>query len=163
MPDHHTNINIRETINSGQIFLWENYGNEWFVIDGDDIIMGKQTPFEVLTFSKMAKKFFREDDNYEKILKNITKDKIVKNATKRYPGLRVTRQDPFQCCISLLFHQIQIYQISECDFKNYVESLVLRLGLKKESFFFFLDPKCLQRLHCKIYKNVNWDIGQNMF
>ena len=52
MPDPGIHINIRETINSGQIFLWENYGNEWFVLDGDDIIMGKQTPFEVLTFSK---------------------------------------------------------------------------------------------------------------
>ena len=78
MPDLHTNINIRETINSGQVFLWENYGNVWFVIDGQDIITARQIPFEVLTFSKKAKKFFREDDNYEKILKNITKDKIVK-------------------------------------------------------------------------------------
>ena len=75
MPDLHTDINIRETINSGQVFLWDNYGNEWFVIDGHDIIMARQTPFEVMTFSKKAKKFFREDDNYEKILKNITKDK----------------------------------------------------------------------------------------
>ena len=58
MPDLHTDINIRETINSGHVFLWENYGNEWFVIDGDDIIMGKQTPFEILTFSKTTKKFF---------------------------------------------------------------------------------------------------------
>ena len=96
MPDLHTDINIRETINSGQVFLWENYGNEWFVIDGHDIIMARQTPFEVLTFSKKAKKFFREDDNYEKILKNITKDKIVKKATKHYPGLRVTQQDHVQ-------------------------------------------------------------------
>ena len=102
MPDLHIDTNIHETINSGQVFLWENYKNTWFVIDGHDIIMARQTPFEVLTFSKRTKKFFREDDNYEKILKNITKDKIVKMATKHYPGLRVTRQDPFQCCISFI-------------------------------------------------------------
>jgi len=102
MPDLHTYINIHETINSGQIFLWENYGNEWFVIDGHDVIMAKQKPFEIITFSKKPKNFFREDDNYRKILKNITKDKIVKKASKYYPGLRVTRQDPFQCCISFI-------------------------------------------------------------
>jgi len=50
VPDHHTDINIRETINSGQVFLWENYGNEWFVIDGHDVIMAKQKPFEIITF-----------------------------------------------------------------------------------------------------------------
>ena len=120
MPDLHTDINIHETINSGQIFLWENYGNEWFVIDGHDVIMAKQKPFEIITFSKKPKNFFREDDNYKKILKNITKDKIVKKASKYYPGLRVTRQDPFNAVFRLLFQQIQIYQISECGSKNYV-------------------------------------------
>jgi len=102
MPDLHTDINIHETINSGQIFLWENYRDVWFVIDGHDIIMVKQTPFEIITYSKKPKNFFREDDNYGKILKNITKDKIVKKASKYYPGLRVTRQDPFLCCISFI-------------------------------------------------------------
>ena len=66
MPDPGIHINIHETVNSGQVFLWENYGNEWFVLDGHDIIMGKQTPFETLTFSKRAKDFFRQDDNYGK-------------------------------------------------------------------------------------------------
>ena len=102
MPDLHTDINIHETINSGQIFLWKNYRDVWFVINGQDIIMAKQTPFEIMTFSKKSEKIFREDDNYGKILKDITKDKIVKKASKYYPGLRVTRQDPFQCCISFI-------------------------------------------------------------
>ena len=53
------------------------------------VIMAKEKPFEITTFSKKPKKFFREDDNYRKILKNITKDKIVKKASKYYPGLRV--------------------------------------------------------------------------
>ena len=84
MPDPDVHINIRETINSGQIFLWENYGNEWFVIDGQDVIIAKQTPFNVFTFSKNTKKFFREDDNYGKILKNITRDK-TKGRPKSVP------------------------------------------------------------------------------
>ena len=64
MPDLGLHINIHETINSGQIFLWENYGNEWFVLDGNDVIMGKQTPFEVITFSKIAKNFFWGSENF---------------------------------------------------------------------------------------------------
>ena len=143
MPDHHTDINIRETINSGQIFLWENYGNDWFVIDGDDIIMGKQTPFGVLTFSKMTKKFFREDDNYKKILKNITKDKIVKNAVKQYPGLRVTRQDPFQCCISFIVSA----NSNIPNIRMRLQKLCIKFGTKvrfqKREFFLFPEPKRL--------------------
>ena len=66
MPDLHTDINIHETINSGQIFLWENYRDVWFVIDGQDIIMAKQIPFEIMTFTKKPKIFFEKMITMEK-------------------------------------------------------------------------------------------------
>ena len=143
MPDHHTDINIRETINSGQIFLWENYGNEWFVIDGDDIIMGKQTPFEIITFSKTTKKFFREDDNYQKILKNITKDKIVKEAANHYPGLRVTRQDPFQCCISFIVSANSNIPNIRMRLGKLCKKFGKKIRFQKREFFLFPEPKRL--------------------
>ncbi len=145
MPDPGIHINIRETINSGQIFLWENYGNEWFVLDGDDIIMGKQTPFGVLTFSKMTKKFFREDDNYEKILKNITKDKIVKNAVKQYPGLRVTRQDPFQCCISFIVSSNSNIPNIRMRLQKLCRKFGTKVRFEKREFFLFPRPKRLAK------------------
>jgi N-glycosylase/DNA lyase len=145
MPDLHTDINIRETINSGQVFLWENYGNEWFVIDGHDIIMARQTPFEVLTFSKKAKKFFREDDNYEKILKNITKDKIVKKATKHYPGLRVTRQDPFQCCISFIVSSNSNIPNIRMRLQKLCRKFGTKVRFEKREFFLFPRPKRLAK------------------
>jgi len=145
MPDHHTDISIRETINSGQVFLWENYKNTWFVIDGRDIIMARQTPFEVLAFSKRAKKFFREDDNYEKILKNITKDKIVKKATKRYPGLRVTRQDPFQCCISFIVSSNSNIPNIRMRLQKLCRKFGTKVRFEKREFFLFPRPKRLAK------------------
>ena len=143
MPDLHTDINRRETINSGQVFLWENYGNEWFVIDGDDIIMGKQTPFEIITFSKTTKKFFREDDNYQKILKNITKDKIVKEAANHYPGLRVTRQDPFQCCISFIVSANSNIPNIRMRLGKLCKKFGKKIRFQKREFFLFPEPKRL--------------------
>jgi len=143
MPDLHTDINIHETINSGQIFLWENYRDVWFVIDGHDIIMAKQTPFEIITFSKKPKNFFREDDNYGKILKNITKDNIVKKASKHYPGLRVTRQDPFLCCISFIISA----NSNKPNIRMRLQKLCIKFGTKvrfqKREFFLFPEPKRL--------------------
>jgi len=66
MPDLHTDINIHETINIGQIFLCENYRDVWFVIDGHDIIMVKQTPFEIITYSKNQKIFSEKMITMEK-------------------------------------------------------------------------------------------------
>ena len=66
MPDPGIHINIRETINSGQIFLWENYDDEWFVIDGQDVIIVSQIPFELHTLSKSVKNFSGRMTNMKK-------------------------------------------------------------------------------------------------
>ena len=145
MPDPGIHINIRETINSGQIFLWENYGNEWFVLDGHDIIMGKQTPFEVLTFSKRVKNFFRQDDNYVKILKEITKDKIVKKTARYYPGLRITRQDPFQCCISFIISSNSNIPNIRMRLQKLCRKFGTKVRFQKRDFFLFPEPKRLAR------------------
>ena len=145
MPDLDIKISLHETINSGQIFLWENYGNEWFVLDGNDIIMGKQTPFEVITFSKIAKNFFSEDDNYEKILKDITKDKIVKKATNRYPGLRITRQDPFQCCISFIVSSNSNIPNIRMRLQKLCRKFGKKVRFQKRDFVLFPEPKRLAR------------------
>ena len=145
MLNLHNHINIHETINSGQIFLWENYRDTLFVIDGNDIIMAKQTPFKIMTFSKKSKNFFREDDNYEKILKNITADKIVKNAIKHYPGLRVTRQDPFQCCISFIISANSNIPKIRMGLQKLCRKFGTRVMFQKKEFFLFPRPKMLAK------------------
>jgi len=145
MPDLHTDIYIHETINSGQIFLWENYGDEWVVIDGHDVIVAKQKPFEITTFSKTPKKFFREDDNYRKILKNITKDKIVKKASKYYPGLRVTRQDPFQCCISFIVSSNSNIPNIRMRLQKLCRKFGTKVRFEKREFFLFPGSKRLAK------------------
>ncbi len=143
MPVLHTDINIYETINSGQIFLWENYSDAWFVIDGRDIIMAKQTPFKITTFLKKSKNFFREDDNYRKILKSITNDKIVKKASKHYSGLRVTRQDPFQCCISFIISANSNIPNIRMRLQKLCRKFGTKVRFEKREFFLFPEPKGL--------------------
>jgi N-glycosylase/DNA lyase len=145
MPDLHTDINIRETINSGQIFLWENYDDEWFVIDGQDVIIVSQIPFELHTLSKNVKKFFREDDKYEKILKEITKDNIVKKAVSRYPGLRIIRQDPFQCCISFIVSSNSNIPNIRMRLQKLCRKFGTKVRFQKRDFYLFPEPKRLAR------------------
>ena len=143
MPDLHTNINIHETINSGQVFLWENHKNVWFGIDGSDIIQVKHEPFEILTLSKEPKDFFRNDDNYKKILKSISHDKIVKKAVKHYPGLRITRQDPFQCCISFIISANSNIPNIKTRLQKLCRKFGTRVNFDKKEFFVFPKPHTL--------------------
>ena len=37
-------INVKQTINSGQVFLWEKLNDSWYGIDGQNIIKIAQEP-----------------------------------------------------------------------------------------------------------------------
>lgn len=113
------------TINSGQVFLWENYNNSWYGIDGNYILKITITGKERYKLSENKKflselenididynafpeyknwnyHFFRLYDNQELINKTLSKDPSILNIYKKYKGLRLIRQDPFQCIISFV-------------------------------------------------------------
>ena len=63
-------LNLDETINSGQVFLWKKIGRKWYGVDGNKILVlgnnEKSTKNLRYEFD-----FFRFDDNFEKITKLI--------------------------------------------------------------------------------------------
>lgn len=135
--------NIDDTINSGQVFLWQNHENIWFGIDGQNIIQINHKPSQNMILSQKARNFLRDGDDFSKIVKSISKDKIVKEAIKHSPGLRITRQNPFQCYISFIASaNSNIVKIRMC-----LEKLCRRFGtkiqFKNKDFFLFPKPQRL--------------------
>lgn len=95
-------INLDFSINSGQVFLWKKISDKWYGIDGNEIIVIRQDPFTAFTSPRKTRSFFREDDHIGDILQRIGKDDLVRKATRQFCGLRLLRQDPFQCYISFI-------------------------------------------------------------
>ncbi|HSB56527.1 MAG TPA: DNA glycosylase [Nitrosopumilaceae archaeon] len=95
-------IDLDTTINSGQVFLWDKIGDAWYGVNGSEIIKIVQDPFRIISSENKISNFFRQDDNMKIILQSIRKDTFVRNAILRFPGLRLLRQDPFQCYISFI-------------------------------------------------------------
>jgi N-glycosylase/DNA lyase len=76
-------IDIDNSINSGQVFLWEKCGSDWYGINGQDILkINKNAVIKSIQNSKTD--FFRKKDNMQEIIKSISKDKTVKKAIKQY-------------------------------------------------------------------------------
>jgi N-glycosylase/DNA lyase len=121
-------INIGTTINSGQVFLWNKIEDRWIGVDGQDIIILNQSPFSARSSSNNINNFFREDDDLKKILSNISRDKIVARAVKQSPGLRLMRQDPFQCYISFICSSNSSIQ----NIKSMLENLCKKFGTRQE-------------------------------
>jgi N-glycosylase/DNA lyase len=136
-------INLDLTINSGQVFLWEKIGNTWFGIDGEDLLAIRDDPFEAISSSAKMSKFFREDDNLDGILSDISKDSLVKSAVKRFSGLRLMRQEPFQCYISFICSSNSSIKNIKYMLMNLCKKFGNEIVFDKKQFFTFPKPEKL--------------------
>lgn len=132
-------INIENTINSGQVFLWKKQYDFWYGVNGKDILKINNLG-NVTSYSNRKYDFFRSNDNIEKIIKSISKDKTTKIAVKKYLGLRLIRQDPFQCFISFIVSSNSNIQ----KIKSSLEKISIKFGTKikfdNQEFYGFPEP-----------------------
>lgn len=93
-------MNARQTILSGQVFLWEYAGGFWYGIDGGNVLKVDDTG--VVDASGHMPDFFRDSDDMYAIGASLSADPLLRRAMIQYPGLRITRQDFAQCAISFV-------------------------------------------------------------
>ena len=133
-------INLENTINSGQVFLWKKQKEFWYGINGQDVLKINNSG-NVTSLGSKKYDFFRNSDDIEKIIKSISKDKTTKIAVKKYLGLRLLRQDPFQCFISFIVSSNSNIQ----KIKSSLEKISVKFGTKirfdDQDFNIFPEPK----------------------
>ena len=105
-------LNVDDTINSGQVFLWERGALPgrapcaWIGIDGRAVVALRcgavRRPAAASSVRGRAASLLRSGDDMRRILGSICEDKAVRAAVGLYPGLRLLRQDPFQCLVSFV-------------------------------------------------------------
>jgi N-glycosylase/DNA lyase len=133
-------IDIDNSINSGQVFLWEKDGTDWYGINGQDILkINKNGVIKSIINSKTD--FFRKNDNIQEIIKSISKDKTVKKAVKQYEGLRLFRQDPFQCMISFIISSNSNIQKIKSSLEKITKKFGKKVKIQNKEFFLFPEPE----------------------
>ena len=133
-------VNLEDTINSGQVFLWKKINSKWYGIDGKKIlILGDKLD----NSNKVMKKFFRFDDDFQKIKKQLSKDTIVKKAIRDFPGMRILRQDPFQCYISFIVSSNSNIPNIQTRLENLCRTFGKKKLYKEKEFFLFPEPRAL--------------------
>jgi N-glycosylase/DNA lyase len=144
-----TRINLDITINSGQVFLWDKIDGVWYGVNGTEILRVKQDPFEITSSQKKPNDFFRQDDNMEKILNKISRDNIVRTAVERFPGLRLLRQDPFQCYISFICSSNSSIQNIKQMLKRICQKFGKKMDFDGREFFVFPSVEKLAKANLK--------------
>ncbi|MFB5615289.1 MAG: DNA glycosylase [Candidatus Nitrosomaritimum yanchengensis] len=135
-------IDLENSINSGQVFLWKKWENKWYGINGKDVLRVDKYG-KIKSYSKQKSDFFRDKDDIEKIIQSICIDKTTKYAVKKYLGLRLLRQDPFQCFISFIVSSNSNIQKIKYTLENICKKFGDRVFFDEKEFFLFPEPKKL--------------------
>jgi N-glycosylase/DNA lyase len=98
-------FDLDSTLCCGQTFSWNRQGQWWYGIV-------KKTAFKIfqiddflefeVTDTDFVKSYFGLYDNLPKILSQISKDEHIGTAVKTFRGLRILRQDPWECLLSYI-------------------------------------------------------------
>lgn len=105
---HCDDFNLDYTLDCGQVFRWDKIGNVWTgVVQGDVVRAWQDLQTGVVQIdSKLPEDFFRNyfrfDDDLGSILEAVNKDKYMDEAIRGYRGMRLIRQDPWECLISYI-------------------------------------------------------------
>ena len=153
-------INLENTINSGQVFLWEKNQGNWYGINGQNILrindFGK-----IKSYTKQKTDYFREKDSLEEILRSISKDKTTRQAVKKYFGLRLLRQDPFQCFISFIVSSNSNIQKIKTCLENICKNFGEKVIFDNKEFFLFPEAKILASASIQEIKNCGTGYRSN--
>ncbi len=104
-----TPFSLDHTLSCGQTFRWEKRGNWWIGVVGqtavkishvDDTLRFKASSDYV--DAEFVRRYLRLDDDLLSTYSEIAKDKHVRKAIRQFYGLRLVRQDPWECLISYI-------------------------------------------------------------
>ena len=144
MQDNCT-INVENSLNSGQVFLWKKNKEFWYGVNGNDVLKVDENG-NTNSYQNYNVDFFRKNDNLDKIIKSISKDKTVKIAVKKFQGLRILRQDPFQCLISFIVSSNSNIPKIKSNLENISKKFGKKIKFQNQEFFLFPNPKKLAKI-----------------
>ena len=140
------------------MFLWENYKNSWYGVYKSHILKfsldhknsGKGT-YDHLYFDSLPELdnwqelVFRLDDDINYISSCLTNDNMISQLFKKYSGLWLMRQDPFQCMISFACSSNTNIPMIRRMLKNLCRKFGIKREIDEKKFFTFPTTKSLAK------------------
>ena len=101
-------FSLSKTLSCGQVFRWEKTGSVWTGVSDGKLIRVRQLESE-LEYSGCDENYFEHlfhlDFDLEAAFASFCVDDCIRQAVERNRGLRIMRQDPWECLLSYICAQ----------------------------------------------------------
>jgi N-glycosylase/DNA lyase len=112
---------LAATLDSGQVFRWRFIGQSWHGVVGSHFVSLTPRPdgIHATTAAPVEswdwlRQFLQTDIDFPSVLKSFPDDEPMRKAVAACPGLRLLRQDPWECLASFILSSTkQIVQIRQ--------------------------------------------------
>ena len=142
------NYDLAATLNSGQVFRWQQNENSWTGVVGENFARLTQTDGGILAETSAAiedldwlRDFLQTGTDLDAVLKTFPDDEPMRAAVASCRGLRLLRQDPWECLASFILSStkqiVQIRQIVSLLCERFGEPLDCSTGVAPVSDFSF--------------------------
>ena len=148
-------MELDHTLGCGQAFRWSSDGSWYFGTVGSAAVKvrlrteGLECRTSPPLKADLIRLYFRLDDDLDAILHEISRhrrekgDRHLKEAVRRYRGLRLLRQDPWECLVSYVTSVVSnIPKITRC-IENMSRKFGTRLELDGRETHSFPTPEAL--------------------
>ncbi len=124
------------TLNSGQVFRWQQNKNSWTGVGGKNFVRLTQTDGGILAETSAGiddldwlRNFLQTGTDLDAVLKTFPDDEPMNRAVASCRGLRLLRQDPWECLASFILSStkqiVQIRQIVSLLCERFGEQIVV--------------------------------------
>ena len=141
-------FNLDVTLCCGQVFRWDKKGSWWYGVVGDRAFKIRQANAElefVNADEKFVAHYFGLDDDLQKIHDSISKDAHVRKALREFWGLRIVRQNPWECLVSYICATYKSIAAIKQMLLRLSKKLGERMALDGCDFYTFPTPEKLAK------------------
>lgn len=153
-------FSLDHTLRCGQLFRWEKRDTWWYGVVQERLFKVKQVGRE-LYFKGVDESFLRNyfglDDDLPLILSKIDRDEHIGKAVQQFCGLRIVRQEPWECLVSYICATYKNIPA----IKNMIHNLSKRFGQRKvfENREFYTFPRANRLADAGLEELENCNLG----
>lgn len=142
-------FNLVLSVSCGQAFRWKLYDGVWYAPSpyGDATVWKVQQTADAIGYEGMSEadliRYFALDQDLAAILGSIDCDPLIHDAIVRCRGLRILRQNPWECLISYICSSCANIPGIQMRIENLAETYGTKLVCDNKIFYSFPTPETI--------------------